>query len=111
VTADTPLDYVALEVPLPAGLEAIDTAIGRGRAAMLLPGEYGWWVDHRELHADRALVFADRLPPGSRTHTLHLRAATPGEFSMPPPHAEAMYLPEIHGHGVAQRVTIAAPSE
>jgi uncharacterized protein YfaS (alpha-2-macroglobulin family) len=111
VTADTPLDYVALEVPLPAGLEAIDTSIGRGRAAMLLPGEYGWWVDHRELHADRALVFADRLPPGSRTHTLHLRAATPGEFSMPPPHAEAMYLPEIHGHGVARRVTIAAPSE
>lgn len=109
VTADAPLDYVALEIPLPAGLEAIDTSIGKGRAAMVLPGSHGWWVDHRELYPDRALVFADRLPPGERVHTIFVRAATPGDYSMPPAHAEAMYLPEIHGHDVARRVRIALP--
>ena len=110
LSADAPLDYVVLEVPLPAGLEAIDTSIGKGRRAMTLGGASGWWASHHELRADRALIFADRLPPGERHHTLYLRAATPVDFVMPPPHAEAMYLPEIHGHGVARRIRVAPPA-
>lgn len=106
LTTNEVLDYVAIDVPLPAGLEAVDTTIGKGRRAMVLRGSQGWWVSHTELKTERALVFADRLPPGKHHHTVFLRAITPGDYVMPPSHAEAMYYPEIQGNTAPQRVRV-----
>lgn len=106
ITNNEVLDYVAIDLPLPAGLEAVDTTIGRGRRAMVLRGSQGWWVSHTELHTERALVFADRLAPGTHQHTVFLRAITPGEFVMPPSRAEAMYYPEIRGNTAASTVVV-----
>ncbi len=106
VTTNDTLDYVAIDIPLPAGLEAVDTTIGKGRRAMVLTGHRGWWVSHTELQAERSLVFADRLSPGTHRHTVFLRAITPGTYTMPPTKAEAMYYPEIQGYTGADTVQV-----
>src|SRR5690606_14909629 len=49
LTSRTRIRYVALEVPLPAGLEAVQLNLGKGQAAGTLSGARGWWVSHEEL--------------------------------------------------------------
>jgi len=106
LTVDQRVDYIAVDMPLPAGLEGIDTSIGKGRRAMVVSGRRAWWASHEEIRRDRALLFADQLGPGSHTHTVYLRAATPGTFEMPPTVAESMYFPEISGHTARRRVVV-----
>jgi uncharacterized protein YfaS (alpha-2-macroglobulin family) len=58
-----------------------------------------WWgsFNHRELHDDRVLLFADQLAAGVHTFTYLARAITPGTFQMPATYVEMMYEPEVFG--------------
>jgi uncharacterized protein YfaS (alpha-2-macroglobulin family) len=100
------LDHVALEVPLPAGLEAINLELGKGTSAMKLYGSRGGWVSHQELRRDRAVLFADHIEPGKYRTTVALRATTPGEYVMPAGHAHMMYYPEVYGRTTARRLLV-----
>ncbi|EDM78235.1 hypothetical protein PPSIR1_08621 [Plesiocystis pacifica SIR-1] len=100
------LDHLVAELPLPAGLEAVDVELGRGRAAMRIEGERGPWVSHQELRRDRAVVYADHLEPGIHHTTVFLRATTPGDYTMPAATAELMYYPEIHARTTGQRLRV-----
>ena len=110
---------VALEIPLPAGLEAVDTSLAttarlsRGepsadtetdemedaQKAGVPPWVLGFWnpFNHTELRDDRALFFSNELPPGVHTVSVVARATTPGEYLLVPARAEAMYAPEVFG--------------
>lgn len=109
VEAATRTRYVAIDVPLPSGLEAVQRELGRGQRAMALGGTYGWWVSYEEQRRDRVVVYADDLGPGHHRHTLLLRATTPGRFTMPPATAEAMYTPELHGRSASATITVRSP--
>ncbi|PRQ07524.1 alpha-2-macroglobulin family protein [Enhygromyxa salina] len=106
LTTRSELTHVAVELPLPAGLEAIDMGLGKGTAAMRISGSVGRFVSHQELRRDRAVVFVDRLVPGEHVHTVWLRATTPGEYVMPPASAEMMYYPEVYGRTASARVSV-----
>jgi alpha-2-macroglobulin len=108
VEAKARLDYVAVDVPLPGGLEAIDSSIGRGRRAMTLGGSRGSWVSHEEVRRDRAVLFADSLRAGPGTHTVYLRATAAGTYQMPPTVAQSMYYPELQGTTTARTIEVAA---
>ena len=97
ITADARVRYVAIDIPLPAGLEGVSRTLGKGRSAATLGGSKGWWATHEEQRADRVVIFADDLQPGPHTTTVDLRATSRGKFSLPPVHAEAMYMPEVYG--------------
>ena len=113
--------YVAIEVPVPAGLEIVDTSLAttahadarRGRAG---PAEeydeeteevqepddawgFRFWSPfvHEEKRDAKLVLFADRLPPGLHVATFVARATTPGTFVLQPAHAEEMYTPEVFG--------------
>jgi len=110
---------VALEIPLPAGLEAVDTTLATtarlswgepsadteteemedARAAGVPPWVLGFWnpFNHTELRDDRALFFSNELPPGVHTVSVVARATTPGDYLLVPARAEAMYAPEVFG--------------
>jgi uncharacterized protein YfaS (alpha-2-macroglobulin family) len=114
---------VAVDVPLPAGLEAVDTSLSTtarlpgggqpkgsrgedgedadedGDADAGPPWAYGFWTpfNHTERRDDRVVLFADRLPPGIHVTTVIARATTPGDFLLMPAHAEEMYAPEVFG--------------
>lgn len=119
--------YAAIEVPLPAGLEAVDTSLASTAALPRTqqeegPGEgyeyesaddlygdeppedFSMWAQrfytpwtHTEIRDDRVLLFADALPPGVHVASFVARATTPGQFVLPPAHAEEMYAPEVFG--------------
>lgn len=110
--SDVPQPYVALEVPLPAGLEAIDASLGAGgraRASTVDGGDA--WIDHQELHRDRVLLFADELAPGRHVHAVPVLATTPGRYVLPAAVAEAMYSPEVRARTTAVRVRVSPSRE
>lgn len=100
------LHYVAIEVPIPAGLEPVHHNLGRGHAAATQRGAAGNFLNHQELRHDRVVLFADHLQPGHHTHTIHLRATSRGRYLFPPAHAEAMYIPEVHGRTTTATLTV-----
>ncbi len=112
--------YVAIEDPLPAGLEPVDTSLETtGRMAAVdgadpdpedgsetLDGRMmGWYspFDHVETRDDRVLLFADRLAPGVHSYSYVARATTAGTFQRPPARAEEMYTPEVSGRSTGGR--------
>lgn len=106
LTTRTRVPYVAVDVPIPAGLEAVQMNLGKGQSASTLSGPRGAWVSHEELRRDRVLVFADDLSPGTHVHTVYLRATSRGEYRLPPAAAEAMYMPEVFGRSEGAQVAV-----
>ncbi|MBI5474170.1 MAG: hypothetical protein HY961_17685, partial [Ignavibacteriae bacterium] len=101
-------NFVVVDDPLPAGLEAVNTSLQTesselGQMLASIQSEeqgYRWWgtFNHHELKDDRVLLFADELTTGVHTFTYLARATTFGKFLMPATHTEMMYEPEIFGH-------------
>jgi uncharacterized protein YfaS (alpha-2-macroglobulin family) len=125
-------NFVVVEDPLPAGLEAIDlslrtsvlarggTAMAPGRGPITEAGESstsrwgwgrwegGWWTpwDHRELRDDRVVYVATVLWRGTHEMSYLARATTPGTFIRPPTHAEEMYNRTVFGRAEAGPFTV-----
>lgn len=110
VTCPATRRFVAVEVPLPAGLEALDPELattarqvdpsGDDDESMEEDEDVFWWrpgFDHVELRDDRVLLYATQLPPGATTTRVRCRATTPGTFTLGPARAEEMYAPEVFG--------------
>jgi hypothetical protein len=103
VTVDCPTTrrFVAVEVPLPAGLEAVDTSLATSaRRPAAADEESFWWqpgFDRVEPRDDRLLLYATELPAGRHTTKVICRATTPGQFTVAPARAEEMYAPEVFG--------------
>ena len=126
VTVPADRAFVAVEDPLPAGLEPVDLSLRT--SATLAPfvtpeaetarrsgdrdrdgprwqswlyGRWddGWWSpwEHKALHDDKVVYFARMLWTGSYTASYVARATTAGKFVRPPAHAEEMYNPGVHG--------------
>lgn len=108
ITVDRVQRYVAIDVPIAPGFEPVDTSLGKGASARVASGARGHWVSHQELRRDRAVVFADVLPPGRHRTTIFLRAIAAGDYEMPPATVGAMYQPELQGNTPRARVRIAA---
>ncbi|HPW56501.1 MAG: hypothetical protein KA072_13080 [Thermoanaerobaculaceae bacterium] len=105
--------FVAVEVPLPAGLEALDPELATTarRVESATDSEWSgqdeaesgwgfWWVpgfDHVELRDDRVMLYATQLPAGTTTTKVRCRATTTGTFLLAPARAEQMYEPEVFG--------------
>jgi len=98
--------FVAVVVPLPAGIEPVDanlatTARRLREETQDSADDNGWhWrpgFDHVELRDDRVLLYATVLEPGEHTFRVPCRATTSGTFSMAPARAEEMYAPEVFG--------------
>ena len=100
--------YVAVDDPLPAGLEGVDLQL-KTSASSRLGGKiknkiYDFWSwyafrrpDHKEMRDDRYVIFWDRLPSGVYEYTYLARATTIGRFVVPPLKAHEMYHPEVFG--------------
>jgi uncharacterized protein YfaS (alpha-2-macroglobulin family) len=114
--------HVAMVDPLPAGFEAVNTAL-RGaedaprdddRPPWEMGRDWWWggpWYEHQNLRDDRVEAFRSLLPAGVFTYTYVARATTPGLYIVPPPRAEEMYSPETFGRGGTERVIVTADDE
>lgn len=137
ITVPADRQFVAVEDPLPAGLEPVDLRLRTTgtlqpfltseaqRAAEVgdedrdgpawqawLYGRWdgGWWSpwEHEAMHDDRVVWFARMLWTGSYTASYVARATTSGSFVRPPAHAEEMYNPALEGRSDGGRFTIDA---
>jgi alpha-2-macroglobulin len=119
--------HVALVDPLPAGLEALNSALattgtlpdeadtidGIGAPGLGGPRSIGsWWAwrrvwfDHQNLRDERVEAFTSLLWEGVYTYAYYARATTPGNFVVPPTKAEEMYAPETFGRSASDRVVV-----
>ena len=108
--------HVALVDPIPAGLEAMNPALAVTGPIPQDPneqksrGRYWWWAstwyEHQNLRDERVEAFASLLWEGVHEYTYVARATTPGNFVVPPPKAEEMYMPETFGRGGSDRVIV-----
>jgi uncharacterized protein YfaS (alpha-2-macroglobulin family) len=129
---------VAVEVPVPAGLEIVDTSLattaglprvrgvpgqdgdapepddGDGGDASGGPPDFGrgYWspFNHVERRDERVVLFADQLPAGVHETSLVARASTPGQFVSRPAQAEEMYAPEVFGRSEGGTFTVLEPA-
>jgi hypothetical protein len=131
VVAPSPSKFVAIDDPLPAGLEAIDKNLsttaswfdvgssGGEEGGVNCPGcsqeqddalaKGGAYLDvwhHQELRDDRALFFVDDMPAGMFHFRYLARATAIGRFVVPPTKAEAMYEPDVFGRTAADVVEV-----
>ena len=66
----------------------------------------GTWYEHQNMRDERVEAFASLLWEGVHDYTYVARATTPGNFVVPPPKAEEMYMPETFGRGGSDRVIV-----
>ena len=133
ITVPADREFVAVEDPLPAGLEAIDETLRTSAVADPMsqgtgvrrddrePSDdpflprflYGGWTDgrwsiweHKETHDDRVSYFARLLWTGTYTASYIARATTAGSFVAPPAYAEEMYNPAVQGRSSGERFSV-----
>lgn len=106
VTTTSDLAFVALQIPLPAGLEGVHRNLGAGTGVFRHAGQRGPWVTHEELRSDRVMIYADALPHGSHRTSIVVRATTPGTFHWPAAVGEMMYSPEVYGRTKATTLVV-----
>jgi hypothetical protein len=104
--------FVAVEDPLPAGLEPVNLSLktsSHAHAELLEATNGPSWSQpfyHVELHDDRVLLFADTLQPGIHRYSYLAHAVTPGTFVVEPARAHEMYQPEVYGRTAAEEVVV-----
>jgi uncharacterized protein YfaS (alpha-2-macroglobulin family) len=109
--------HVALVDPMPAGFEAMNPALATTGPLPMNPqqqqargGRYWWWYgpwyDHQNLRDERVEAFSPLVWEGNHEYEYIARATTPGNFVVPPPKAEEMYMPETFGRGGSDRVIV-----
>lgn len=121
-----PRRNVAVSIPLPAGLEAVNprldgsalAAMGFGQPAgdlengaedsvqiqndVLVP-------NHTEIRDDRLILVFNQIPDGKRSCFYLVRAVTSGTFTLPGIVAEAMYAPDARAGLPGCTVTVQTP--
>lgn len=104
VTVKTPQDrmFVAVNSPVPAGFEIVNTALATsGGEGIDQTGEQGYGFDHTELYEDRIVLLSDYLPAGEYKYTYLVQAVSAGDYFVPQARVECMYEPEIFGEDTA----------
>lgn len=113
VTVIVPVErnFVAIEVPLPAGFEAIDLSLATQAEQPFVDLESPAYVadwSRRELRDDRVLYFLNRMNPGTHRFTYLARATSSGTFVLPPVTVSEMYAPENFGRTGGRTISVAA---
>jgi uncharacterized protein YfaS (alpha-2-macroglobulin family) len=90
-------EYLVLEDPKAAGLEAVQIRSGYH------DNEMGAYVEFRDR---KVCFFAGQLARGRHSLSYRLRAETPGKFSALPTRAYAMYAPELKANSEEIKLVI-----
>lgn len=125
VVAPSPRDFVVIDDPLPAGLEAVDSRLATTSSRLDVDAaqrrandddddgdDYSYQrplYTRRELRDDRVVFFVDHLPAGVFHYRYLARATSIGRFAAPAARVEEMYIPETFGAGRGTTLEVVAP--
>jgi uncharacterized protein YfaS (alpha-2-macroglobulin family) len=105
IIADHPVDHVAIEDPIPAGMEIVDTSFQTSTTAFVAQSD-SWAIDYQKIYRDRVEAYADRLGPG--LYVLHylVRTVTPGTYAWPGAQAHLVEQPQEFGRTAATTLVV-----
>ena len=118
IKVSTPLDRTNLAVddPLPAGLEALNASLASTSQADVGEGDTAGGdgngasaYDRVEIGNGRVLFFANQFSAGEHVTSYIARATAPGTFVVAPTQAEDMYRPDVFGRNGTATIVIAPP--
>jgi hypothetical protein len=103
----TPMRYLLLEDPIPAGAEFVQSE--DSYPIEQRPGGWYGWYTRREFHDDHAAFFADDFT-GLQEIFYLIRIVNPGTFQISPAHVEPMYQQGVEATSDALRLQVPAPA-
>jgi uncharacterized protein YfaS (alpha-2-macroglobulin family) len=106
--------YVAIEDPLPGGLEGVNERLNTtsftARQGYYEEGDEFFYQDYgynnKEIHDDRVVFFVTHLDKGTHTFTYLARATQVGVFNAMPAQAYLMYAPEQWGRSASGTIGV-----
>ncbi len=104
IITDHSVDHVLITDPLPAGLEAVDSAFITS-TPYFQPHD-SWQIDYQQIHRDRIVAYAQRLDAGVYTFHYVARSVTPGTYLWPGSEAHLLYAPEEFGRAAFSTLKI-----
>ena len=98
--------FSVVEIPIAAGLRILNASFvtESSEVSEATGGSYAF--NHTETYTDKVLLFADMMSKGEYEYNFVVRAATPGEYSLPPTKAHEMYNSEVFGFDRGYRIII-----
>jgi uncharacterized protein YfaS (alpha-2-macroglobulin family) len=101
--------YLAIEDPLPAGVEAIQdtTAYPLERPAAASNWWYGSRVEYRD---SRTVFFQETFESGRYEYSYLVKVIAPGQFRAVPAQITPMYVPGVHASSEPQPFTVTVPA-
>jgi hypothetical protein len=103
----TPMRYLMLEDPIPAGTEFVQSEDSYPLDQR--PGGWYDWFTRREYHDDHAAFFADDFT-GRQEIFYMIRVVNPGTFQIGPARVEPMYQPGVQATSDALQLQVPAPA-
>ena len=98
--------YVAVTVPLAAGMEPLNPQLATAPADAKPTGTLTAEPTYAQYLDDRVAFYYDTLPKGTFDFYFRSRATTPGAFIQPAAQAEMMYDASVRGNSAGARVVI-----
>jgi uncharacterized protein YfaS (alpha-2-macroglobulin family) len=100
--------YVAIVVPLAAGLEPLNPKLATAPPEATPSGSITATPSYVAYMDDQVAFYYDDLPKGTYHFYFRTRATVPGQFTQPQARAELMYDGAVHGESVGARVEVSA---
>ena len=110
--------YVAVDDPIAAGLEVLNTELRGTRSVDNYPGitKQKFVADptlpatHSETKDTGVQLFCTQLARSNYNYSYYARATSPGTYIVPPSSVEEMYTPETFGHSTTDKMIIVSDS-
>lgn len=99
--------YVAITVPLAAGLEPLNPNLATAPPEAHPAGKITLAPTYVEYLDDRATFYYNTLAKGTYDFFFRTRATVPGSFTQPPARAEMMYDGAVRGNSAGARIEVA----
>jgi len=100
--------YVAVVVPLAAGLEPLNPKLATASPEAVPSGTITAVPSYVAYLDDQVAFYYDDLPKGAYHFYFRTRATVAGQFTQPQARAELMYDAAVHGESVGARVEVSA---
>jgi len=99
-------NYVAVVVPLAAGMEPLNPHLATAPPEAAPAGKTTLGPTYVAFLDDQVAFYYDTLPAGTYDFYFRTRATTPGRFVQPPAKAEMMYDGAVRGSSAGARIAI-----
>ncbi len=111
VTSNANHYYVAVVVPLAAGLEPLNPKLATAPPEATPSGTLTATPSYVSYLDDKVTFYYDSLPRGSYHFYFRTRATVAGQFTQPQARAEMMYDEAVHGESAGARIEVSPKEE